>query len=239
MLEIIATTLMDAVTIEKNGGERIELVSALSEGGLTPSYGLVKQVICSVTIPVNVMIRPHSTSFQYSREEIEIMKEDARMFNELGVKHVVIGVLDYQGLPNMDDISYILDDTNLTATFHRAIDESSDLSASLQLLTSNKRITHVLTSGGPGKAEDNLFKIKELIRESEDLTLIIASGIHAGNISAIQNEVDFVFENEEDGLKDYDIHVGTGVRTGKSELPVSPEEVRQIAALYKNHRVVI
>ena len=238
MLEIIAQTLKDAVTIEKNGGERIELISSLSEGGLTPSYGLVKQVICSVTIPVNVMLRPHSTSFQYSREDIEIMKEDARMFNELGVKHVVLGILDYQGLPSMDDISYILEDTNLTATFHRAIDESSDLNTSLKLLTSNKRITHVLTSGGPGKAEENLPKIKELLKESEDLTIIIASGITAANINAIQNELDFIFENE-DSRKDYDIHIGTGVRSGNQDLPVSAEEVRQMVALYKNHRVVI
>lgn len=238
MLEIIAQTLNDAVTIEQNGGERIELIASLSEGGLTPSYGLVKQVICSVTIPVNVMIRPHSASFQYSREDIEIMKEDARMFNELGVKHVVLGILDYEGLPNMDDLSYILEDTNLTATFHRAIDESADLNTSLKLLMSNKRITHVLTSGGPGRAEDNLPKIKELLKESEDLTIIIASGVHAGNINAIQNEVDFIFENEARGLKEYDIHVGTGVRSGDQNLPVSAEEVRQMVALYKNHRVV-
>lgn len=239
MLEIIAQSLKDAVTIEKNGGERIELISSLSEGGLTPSYGLVKQVICSVTIPVNVMIRPHSTSFRYSREDIEIMKEDARMFNELGVKHVVLGILDYQGLPNMEDIGYILEDTNLTATFHRAIDESSDLNTSLKLLASNKRITHVLTSGGPGKAEDNLPKIKEMLRDSDDLTIIIASGITAANINAIQNELDFIFENDEDSLKDYDMHVGTGVRSGDQGLPVSAEEVRQMVALYKNHRVVI
>ena len=38
MLEIIAMTLEDAKTIEECGADRIELVSALTEGGLTPSY---------------------------------------------------------------------------------------------------------------------------------------------------------------------------------------------------------
>lgn len=42
MIEIIASTLRDAMNIEKGGGDRIELVSALSEGGLTPSIGLIK-----------------------------------------------------------------------------------------------------------------------------------------------------------------------------------------------------
>jgi copper homeostasis protein len=56
MLEIIATTVEDAKRIEASGANRIELVSALTEGGLTPSYGLIKKVVESVTIPVNVMI---------------------------------------------------------------------------------------------------------------------------------------------------------------------------------------
>ncbi|HSL86927.1 MAG TPA: copper homeostasis protein CutC [Bacteroidales bacterium] len=239
MLEIIAESLSDALAIENNGGDRIELISSLGEGGLTPSYGLVKQVISTVSIPVNVMIRPHSTSFHYSHHDLDIMKEDARIFYELGVKHVVLGILDYEGLPCMESLEYILEDTNLTATFHRAIDESSDILASLRLLAGNKRITHVLTSGGQGRAEDNLDMIKELIEESDDLTIIIASGISAKNINAIQNEIDFVFEGENNGYREYDVHVGTGVRGGSSTQPVSGDEVKHLASLYANHRVVL
>lgn len=237
MLEIIAETLADALIIEQNGGERIELVSSLSEGGLTPSYGLVKQVISHVSIPVNVMIRPHSASFEYSREDLEVMKEDARIFNELGVRHVVLGILDYEGLPNMEALSYILEDTNLTATFHRAMDASCDLSAALNLLETNKRITHILTSGGPGKAEENLDVIRKLMKETEDITLILASGITRENLQAIRNHVDFALEEEEEGQKDYDIHVGTAVRGGSARNAVRAEEVVRLRALYDLHRI--
>jgi copper homeostasis protein len=237
MLEIIAETLKDALIIEENGGDRIELISALSEGGLTPSYGLVKQVISQVSIPVNVMIRPHSASFEYSRD-IEVMREDARIFNELGVKHVVLGALDFEGLPNMEALAYILEDTNLTVTFHRAIDESKDLMASLNLLETNKRITHVLTSGGPGKVEDNIDMIRKLIHETEDITMILASGISKENLVAIRNDVDFTFESRSSGYRDYDIHVGRAVRGGKRSSEVLNNKVAEFRVIYDKHRIV-
>lgn len=237
MLEIIAETLEDAITIERNGGDRIELIASLAEGGLTPSYGLVKQIISQVNIPVNVMIRPHNNSFHYSREELEIMKEDARIFNELGVKHVVLGALDFEGLPDMEALDYILEDTNLTATFHRAIDESTDLSAALKLLTSNKRITHVLTSGGPGLAENNIHILRQLIFEAEDIRVIIASGINSDNLVAIRNDIDFVLENEIAEDKEYDLHVGTGVRNGSVKNRVLAEEVRHLVSTYNDYKL--
>ena len=96
MLEIIATSVEDAIVIEKGGADRIELVSALSEGGLTPSYGLVHRVIGAVNIPVNVMIRPHSLSFVYSDEDLLCMLEDIKQAKALGANGVVFGMLDSQ-----------------------------------------------------------------------------------------------------------------------------------------------
>ncbi len=45
MLEIIATSLADAIAAERSGANRLELCAALSEGGLTPSMGLVEAVV--------------------------------------------------------------------------------------------------------------------------------------------------------------------------------------------------
>ncbi len=231
MLECIAETYEDAVAIEKGGGDRIELIASLKEGGLTPSYGLVKKVVEEVKIPVNIMLRPHAKSFVYSKEDLDIMKEDARVFHKLGVKQVVLGMLTSEGLPDLDAIEYVLEDTSLLATFHRAIDESRDLLTSLKLLTSCRRVTHVLTSGGPGRAQDHLPLLKEMIKESEDLIVIVGSGIQEGNLLPIRKEIDFYLENGND-RKSYDIHVGTGVRGGSAEYPVNQEEVKRLATLY-------
>ena len=233
MLEIIAQSLEDALTIERMGGNRIELIQSLGEGGLTPSVGLVKAVLSAVSIPVNVMIRPHSRHFRYSPEDLEIMREDVLTMEKLGVKHVVLGILDEDGLPDMGAMEKLLADTHLTVTFHRAIDESADLRASLERLKSLSAITHVLTSGGEGKAEDYLDVLKNLIRNSGDLRIIVASGIHAGNLSAIRNELEYALSGDDPNGGHFDLHVGTGVRSSNVNHPVHAEEVEHLVAVYR------
>ena len=67
MLEIIATSLADAIAAERSGADRLELCAALSEGGLTPSMGLVEAVVEGVNIPVHVAFRCQSQRFRWSR----------------------------------------------------------------------------------------------------------------------------------------------------------------------------
>ncbi len=234
MLEIIAETIEDARIIEKGGGERIELVSSLSEGGLTPSYGMVKSILLEVSIPVNVMIRPHSKSFNYSKEDIRVMKEDASIFQELGVKQVVLGMLDNEGLPDVAAMDEVLKDTTFNVTYHRAIDESSDVMKSLEILEDYNRVTHILTSGGPGKAMDNLEVLKEMVKTSKRLTIIAASGLSHGNLRAIENELEFEKESI-DGELSFDFHVGTAVRGGSVKSPVKIEEVKSLVDIYRHN----
>ncbi|WP_159887353.1 copper homeostasis protein CutC [Paenibacillus puerhi] len=41
-LEVIATSIEDAKIAEQRGAERIELISGIGEGGVTPSYGFIR-----------------------------------------------------------------------------------------------------------------------------------------------------------------------------------------------------
>lgn len=239
MLEIIAESLEDALNIAECGGDRIELIQSLGEGGLTPSYGLVKKVLSHIHIPLNVMLRTQSKSFHFSMNDIEIMKEDANIFNKLGVKHVVLGVLNVDGLPDMKAIEYILENTDLTATFHRAIDESSDMLKALEVLKGYSRITHILTSGGPGHAENNVEMIRKMIENSGDIRIIAASGIHAGNLDAIRNELDFGLVGDESDGDNYDLHVGTGVRGRDYRNTVSCEELKELVSIYRHERAKV
>jgi copper homeostasis protein len=93
ILEICANSYQSAMNAEKAGAHKIELCSELSVGGVTPSYGLLKKVMHSISIPVQVLIRPRSGDFSYSNAEFEIMKENILQCKALGCAGIVSGVL--------------------------------------------------------------------------------------------------------------------------------------------------
>jgi copper homeostasis protein len=136
-LEVIAVDAADAQAAEQGGADRIELVSAMSEGGLTPSYGLIEQVVSRVSIPVYVMIRPHSRSFCYSADDLQVMIQDIRMARELGAAGIVIGALTHEGEVHRSFLqACLLSAQGLGVTFHRAIDSSAHVVRSLESIGS-------------------------------------------------------------------------------------------------------
>lgn len=186
MVEIIATTLYDALAIESAGADRIELVSALTEGGLTPSYALIKNVIKNTKIPVNVMIRPYSKSFQYSKEEIFIMKEDILVVKSLKANGVVLGVLNESNEIcecALNELLSVCD--GLDVTFHRAIDELKSPVEGIKVLSKYKKIKTVLTSGGKGSIVRNIPIIQEMIKQSKHINVLIGGGLNFDNIEEL------------------------------------------------------
>ncbi len=179
MIEIIATCIDDAVKIEEYGGQRIELISGGTEGGLTPSYALIKNVAQNVNIPVNVIIRPHAKSFIYSTEDIKIMKEDIQITYELGANGVVLGVIDDEQSIDEIKLQELLSVTkDLDVTFHKAIDETSDLAASVKVLLKYPQIKRILTSGGRGKISNNFSIINEMVKTAENrITIMLGGGM--------------------------------------------------------------
>lgn len=206
MIEIIATTPEDARIIEACGADRIELISAFSEGGLTPSYGMIERVLQVVKIPVNVMIRPHSKSFAYTKEEIEVMKRDITVVKELGANGVVFGVLNENGEICEKSIKELIElCSGLDITFHRAIDELADLVNGVKVLSKYPQIKTVLTSGGKGSIAENTSIIKDMIKSSDHINVMLGGGLSFENVEQIIKET---------GALEY--HFGTAVRFNKS-----------------------
>ena len=124
MLEIIATSVADAIAAERSGADRLELCAALSEGGLTPSLGLVEAVVQAVDIPVHVIVRPHSRTFQYDESDLAVMLADIRYIKQAGAAGIVIGVLNEDNKVNTEALSRLLKEAGeMKVTFHRAFDE--------------------------------------------------------------------------------------------------------------------
>ncbi|MCR4430370.1 MAG: copper homeostasis protein CutC [Tepidanaerobacteraceae bacterium] len=221
MIEIIAATPEDARRIEACGADRIELVSALSEGGLTPSYAIIDKTVKAVKIPVNVMIRPHSKSFAYTREEIEIMKEDIHVAKELGANGVVIGVLDEKRKIHEVFIEDLLDACRgIDVTFHRAIDELTDPIEGIRILSGYPGIKTVLTSGGKGSIADNITIIREMMKNSGHISIMAGGGLNFENAARVIGGT---------GAKAF--HFGTIVRDNR--LPSGEIDVESLKRIIK------
>ena len=48
VLEVIATTVADAMAAARGGADRLELITATGEGGLTPSIGMIEAVVAAM-----------------------------------------------------------------------------------------------------------------------------------------------------------------------------------------------
>ncbi|GLV64652.1 copper homeostasis protein CutC [Bacillus mycoides] len=207
MLEVIATCLEDVKRIEKAGGNRIELISSYTEGGLTPSYAFIKKAVEAVQIPVHVMIRPHAKSFTYTEEEIEMMKEDIIVAQKLGAAGVVLGVLNEQNEVDEEKLTELLSVVDgINVTYHRAIDDTENPVEVMKTLKGFHKVTHVLTSGGQGSIVDNIPVLTEMQKVSNgQIQLVVGSGVTKENVKQLLDET---------GISQ--AHVGTAVREGKS-----------------------
>ena len=177
-----------ALESQNNGADRIELCENLSVGGTTPSYGTVKVCLEKLNIPIFPMIRARGGNFVYSKDEIEIMKEDIKIFKELGVKGVVLGCLtsdnkiDLELTKELVDLAYPME-----VTFHKAIDEILNPLDYIDDLV-NIGIKRILTSGGKATALEGKDLINEMIKKSNGrLKIVVAGKVTKENLNGLSN----------------------------------------------------
>ncbi|WP_342025572.1 copper homeostasis protein CutC [Cytobacillus pseudoceanisediminis] len=221
LIEVIADTISDALIAQEAGAGRIELVTGLAEGGLTPGYGVIERVCKELKIPVNVMIRPHSRGFFYSEEDLDIMIQDIKVCNNLGAAGVVLGVLTPDHQVHNDHLKRLIDAAGgLDITFHRAFDEADDQFAALESLKQYPQISRILTSGGRRSAADAAERLKSLHERTANshLKIMAGAGLSIENISVFLDEVPVT-----------EVHFGTGVRVESSyEHAIDPERVQKV-----------
>lgn len=220
MLEIIATTVEDALLAEKGGADRLELCAALSEDGLTPSAGCIEEVVKAVEIPVHVIVRPHNNGFIYSEADVAVMQKDIAFIRKTGAAGIVIGACTAEKMIDVTVMETLLAEAGeLAVTFHRAFDEIDDQLAALKVLQTMPQITRVLTSAGKPSVLQALPQLKALVEATADseLTILAGSGITA-------EKVDEVLRT---GVSE--IHLGSGVREERSfARPIDVELVREV-----------
>ena len=165
-----------AIKAQNLGANRLEVCENLFEGGTTPSYGYIKQVIDKIKIKSTFMLRPRGGDFNYTADEIKIMLYDLEQMKNLGVKSVVFGVLDKDKKIDLKNLEILLRASDgLEVVFHKAIDETNDILEATEILKSYN-IKRILTSGGAKTAKEGAEKINKMAQILNNKITIVAAG---------------------------------------------------------------
>ena len=186
ILEICAASIQSARAAQAGGAHRIELCQNLEQGGITPSYGLIREALAQRSIPVFVLIRPRPGGFVYDADELAIMRTDVDMCRDRGCAGVVLGVLDGNGRVDMAACRELIAAAGpLEVTFHRAFDACPDQRLALEDVIA-LGCQRVLTSGGQPTAEAGQAQLAALVAQAAGrISIMPGAGISAANIQAL------------------------------------------------------
>jgi copper homeostasis protein len=176
-LEICVDSVAGVRAAAENGADRIELCAALSEGGLTPSKGMMLAA-SGVATPVRAMIRPRAGNFTYDRTELDIMRRDIEEAAAAHLQGVVLGCNDESGDLDEAALTALVKHAHalgLAVTLHRSFDLVSDPLYALTVAAA-LRIDTILTSGQQDTAIAGLQLIEQLVEVARKTNVEIMAG---------------------------------------------------------------
>ena len=204
LLEVIACSIEDAIEAERGGADRLEVVSRLDVGGLTPELELVRRIKAEVSLPLRVMIRER-VGFQISGlAELARLCESAQAFSELGVDGIVFGFLKHGDI-DLETIVEILECVpEVKATFHHAFEAANDKTSLIHELKKFPQIDRILAHGGEGSWAEKIERLVQYQKiAAPEIGILVGGGLDRTVISEIPKVTK---------LKEF--HVGSAAREG-------------------------
>lgn len=185
LLEVCVDDIAGLHAAIEGGADRVELCSALSLGGLTPSAGLLA-IAATFDIPCNAIIRPRAGDFVYTEDEIEIMEHDIAIARDAGVSGVVLGA----NLPDGKLDRFVLDalvkaSKGLDLTLHRAFDLVPNIPQAVEIAV-KLGFSRILTSGGAIAALDGMKGLRQAVDTAKGrISIMPGAGISAANVGPL------------------------------------------------------
>jgi len=185
LVEACCDSVHTARAAQQFGAGRVELCGP-GDGGTTPSLGLIARCRDELTVPLHVMIRPHTHSFLYDEDDMDVMCNDIITAKSLGVNGVVFGPLHGDHSIDIRQVAELVALARpMKVTFHRAFDRTPDaLEALEQLLTLD--VDYILTSGHSRTALDGASRLQALQARAGDRLVVLAGGtVRAENVQRL------------------------------------------------------
>jgi copper homeostasis protein len=188
-LEVIACTLEDALAAAQGGADSLELCIDLHLEGLSPPLDLVRRIGEAVSLPLNVMVRPHAQSFCYSAEDLAWCERYSKALRPLNPHTLVFGAQTHAGEIDIEVIQRIATWADpIPLTLHRALDSAQQPDAALRALRGT--VERVLTSGAAACAWDGQSTLQAWLAEfGQSYTFALAGGISQANLAALHQNL--------------------------------------------------
>lgn len=183
IIEIATADFITTRSAVEGGADRIELCAALTDGGTTPSFGMIKKCREEFELELFPIVRPRGGDFLYTDEEYDIMMKDVLLSKQLGCDGVVIGLLEKDGRIDVKRTTKLIEAAYpLEVTFHRAFDRCKDPFEALEQLI-QIGCTRILTSGQQPSALNGIDLLTQLVKAAAKRIVIMpGSGVRKENI---------------------------------------------------------
>ncbi|WP_036322499.1 MULTISPECIES: copper homeostasis protein CutC [Microbispora] len=214
LLEVIALDVRDAAAAEEGGADRLEVVSDMGAGGLTPSADLVAAISEECALPQMVMLRCNA-GFTVTPEELDRLRRDVKELAEAGAAGFVFGFLTADGTVDREATDALIHAVApLPWTFHRAVDHAADVQAAWRAVRLLPNLATVLTSGSPQGVGAGLGVLRTRSEAGDGPLVLAGGGLKEEHVPVL---LDY-------GIKAF--HVGSAVR-GSWSRPVDSALVRR------------
>jgi copper homeostasis protein len=186
ILEVIATSVTDAIAAERGGATRLEVIRRFEQDGLTPPLSLVKDILDAVRIPIRVMLRERDDFRVTGDDELAKLCEQAHALAQLSVDGMVLGFLrgGEVDIASVQGVTACASGVRLT--FHRAFEAVHDPRAAIDALKRLGQVDCILTNGGNGswrERSQHLQKLQQLMHPNMDV--LVGGGVNGEAIETV------------------------------------------------------
>lgn len=219
-LEVIATSVADAVAAEQGGADRLEVLQAIETKGLTPSVEQFARMRAAVSLPMRVMLRTNE-GFGIGGGELAALCREVEALRREGVDQFVLGFLTPDGTLDLAAINTLVAAiAPCHWTLHHAFDHAVDQRVAWEASAGLPGNDLVLTGGVRGDLALGLETLRGRGGWQTEGRRWLAGG---------QLTIEQIPQLRAAGIAQF--HAGRAARVAASwERPVDPAAVRRLRA---------